>query len=237
MIQKKGFMDSYKTKTFRRVFEEFRNTILLKYADGLDKVICSLGSHNDMLAEQINFKELHLVDLEFGECKYKYNKYIHYHETSVEKIFGYEDFKGKFDVVIMKDLVEHLNLFMADFVLSLMHHILAPNGIFILTYPNGRSTNRLLGRELGMLRQPTDLSEADKKVGHKHMYCYYDLKHFDKLIDMKKIQEIGIMFKPLSNSQMDKYFSEKELDTFIQIGYDIGPKACCHIGGVYQNVP
>ena len=73
-IQKKGFMGSYKTKTFRRGFEEFRNTILMKYASGQSKIVCALGSHNDMLAEQIDFKELYLVDIEFGECKHSNNE-------------------------------------------------------------------------------------------------------------------------------------------------------------------
>jgi len=236
VIQKNGFMSSYSTNTFRRIFEEFRNTILLKYCNDPNNVVCSLGAHNDMLADEIKFKELYLIDLEFGKCKYKSNPNIRYWITSVENIFNYNYFNNKFDVVIMKDLIEHLEPYLANIVLTNIHTILKPNGIFILTYPNARSTNRLIGTELGMLLLPGALSDGDIKVGHKKMYCYNDLAKFEKLINMEKIQDIGIMFKPLSNAQMDKYFI-KNLDMFIEIGYDIGAKVCCHIGGVFKNVP
>lgn len=235
MIQKKGFMDSYKTKTFRRIFEEFRNTILLKYADGLDKVVCSIGSHNDMLAQQINFKELHLVDLKFGECKYKYNKYIHYYEMDLNEFITHAIGLGfKFDVIIMSSIIEHLTHVEKVNCLKRIKKLLNPNGVFILGYPNAHSINRLLGVEMGLLSYAAEIKARDKEVGHKHMYSWRSLYAFRGYIGLKEIETKGIMFKPLPNSMMDKYFSDK-LDTFIELGKELGIQACAYIVVVYKN--
>ncbi|KKM87750.1 hypothetical protein LCGC14_1265790 [marine sediment metagenome] len=230
----KGYMGSYSTKTNQRIFEEFINTILLKYCSDSNKIICSLGSYDDVLVDQIKFKELYLVDIKFGTCHHKSNTNIHYFEDTVKNIMTHEDFQNRMDVVLMTTIVEHLDEKLLNYIFTHMKNILTNNGLFIFTVPNACSMNRLVGVQLGMLKYPTELDKGDKLVGHKKMYCYRDMPYFLRWLRMKKIEDIGIMFKPLSNSQMDKYFGEN-LETFIQIGRDLGPKVCSYIGGVYQN--
>jgi len=234
IMHEKGYMDSYSSKTFQRIAVEFLNTILLKYCNDPNKTVCSLGCYDDVLAEQIKFKELYLVDMEFGKCFHKSNTKIHYFEESIEKMIFAKNFQNKMDVVLMTNVVEHINETILNNILKHIRNILVPNGIFIFTIPNTRSVNRLVGVELGMLEHPTSLSEDDKHIGHKKMYNYDDITYFGMLLKMEKIEDIGIMFKPLSNRQMDKYFGEN-LETFIQIGYDLGAKVCSYIGGVFKK--
>ena len=226
-----GYMNTYSTKTFQRTFKEFLNTILLKYCNDSSK-ICSLGCYDDILADQIKFKELYLVDIKFGTCRHKSNTKIRYFEDTIENVLKYKDFQDSMDVVLMTTVVEHLDEELLKFIFTHIKDILAPNGIFIFTMPNGRSINRLIGVELGMLRFPEELDKRDKTIGHKKMYSYYDIDLFEEWLTLKRIENIGIMFKPLSNAQMDKYFSEN-LEIFIQIGHDLGPKVCSYIGGVF----
>lgn len=233
IMNKTGYMNTYISKTFQRTFKEFIDTILLKYCNS-NKIVCSLGCYDDILADQINFKELYLVDIKFGECYHKSNANIHYFEDTIKNVLSYKDFQNCMDVVLMTTVVEHLDESALKFVFTYVKDILKPNGIFIFTFPNAHSINRLVGVELGMLGFPKDLSKGDKFVGHKKMYSYNDIDQFEKWLRMKRIEDIGIMFKPLSNAQMDKYFS-KNLETFIQIGYDLGSKACSYIGGIFKN--
>ena len=229
-----GYKGSYSTKTNQRIFEEFINTVLLKYCNDSSKIVCSLGCYDDVLVDQIKFKELYLVDMKFGLCYHRSNTKVHYFEDTVKNIMTHEVFQNRIDVVLMTTVVEHLEQESLHYIFSHMKNILTDNGIFIFTIPNGHSLNRLVGVELGMLRFSKELSEGDKNVGHKKMYCYDDISRFERWLGMKKIEDIGIMFKPLSNTQMDKYFGEN-LETFIQIGRDLGPKVCSYIGGVFKN--
>ena len=230
-----GYMNTYVTKTFQRTFTEFLNTILLKYCNNPNKIICSLGCYDDILVEQIKFKELYLVDMKFGKCYHKSNTKIHYFEDNIENVLNYDNFQNHMDVVLMTTVVEHLDKELLKYIFTNIKNILAPNGIFIFTMPNSHSINRLVGVELEMLKFPEELDKRDIEVGHKQMYSYYDINLFERWLEMERIENIGIMFKPLSNKQMDKYFSEN-LETFIQIGYDLGAKVCSYIGGVFKNV-
>lgn len=229
-----GYMNTYTTKTFQRTFEEFTNTILLKHCNNPNKIICSLGCYDDILVNQIKFKELYLVDMKFGICHHKSNTNIHYFEDNIENTLGYKNFQNRMDVVLMTTVVEHLDKSSLKFIFTHIKDILKPNGIFIFTIPNGHSVNRLVGVELEILGFPTELDKRDKAIGHKNMYSYNDINKFEKWLNLKRIEDIGIMFKPLSNAQMDKYFGEN-LEIFIQIGRDLGPKVCSYIGGVFKK--
>ena len=234
IMHEKGYMNSYSSKTFQRIAEEFLNTILLKYCNDSSKTICSLGCYDDVLVDQIKFKELYLVDMKFGRCFHRSNSKVYYFEDSIENILVNEDFKNCMDVVLMTNVVEHIEKISLHFIFKHIRNILTPNGVFIFTIPNARSVNRLVGVELGMLEHPTSLSKIDKSYGHKEMYGYDDIIYFERWLKMKKIEDIGIMFKPLSISQMDKYFGDN-LETFIQIGRELGSRACSYIGAIFKK--
>lgn len=235
----KGYMNTHSSKSFQRIYKEFLDTILNKYC-GPDKNVCVLGAYNDDLADQIEFKRLVLIDKMFGPLKYRHekghpeitSKIIHYLEQNFYTFFALN--QAKYDVIIMSTVIEHLENQEKDFALNNIANHLNPKGVFILTYPNAYSSNRLLGSKLGLLGHEKALSERDREVGHKHMYTYNDLFTFKEQLGMDLIQKIGIMFKPLPHAMMTRYFSE-DLDTFIELGYKLGPKACSYLGGVFQK--
>jgi len=222
-----------KTKTEKRRYEETFKTIK-KYTTKEDQVLV-LGSHDDYIVNEVNFKQIYLVDLKFGERKYKSDPNIFYYEMDLnEFIDNVEESGFKTDVIIMSSVIEHLTIEGKNLCLRRIKKLLKPNGIFILSYPNCRSMNRLLGREMGLLRNPSDISEGDKEVGHKNMYCVYSINMFTTILDLKLVDKRGFMFKPIPNAMMDKYFSDK-LDTFIEIGKELGINACAYITLVYKN--
>jgi len=79
------------------------------------------------------------------------------------------------------------------------------------------------------------LSPGDRLVGHYYMYDWRAIAHFGMYLGMREIKRTGIMFKPLPNPLMDKYFQE-ELDLFIEIGKKLGLRACGYILVIYQGV-
>jgi len=234
MIEKKGYMNTHESKSFQRIYKEFIDTILNKYCQPhLD--VCSLGCYNDDLVGQISFKTLTLVDRQFGPCKCDYPQLKDVYFNVLDILDFIHETDETFDVVIMTTVVEHLYQHQRHEIFINLKKILKPGGVFILTYPNAFSVNRLLGTQLGFLPNPSFLTSRDIEVGHIQMYGIRDLEYFKNELEMNLIQQIGIMFKPLSHEQMSRYFNE-DLDIFIEIGYDLGPNATSYIGGVFKNV-
>lgn len=253
-VETKGYMWSYSTKSFQRINAEFINTILKRYCSK-NKTVCSLGAYNDVLIDQIEYDRIFLVDKEFGDLKYKENGYfvktdgIEGPKKEFKRITYFEDDIMHFlekrapqlvkvDVVLMTNVAEHLDydeMYGYKGVCSNIKNILKPDGYFICTFPNFESVNRLVGAKLGIIDDPRDLDKHDVELGHKNPMTDWDvIEQIPLHSELKLVQEIGIYFKPLSHKQMDKYFSDC-LDKFIQIGYDLGPRVCSYIGGVYKN--
>ncbi len=208
----------------------------IKPFTSFNKSVLVLGSFDDSVADEIEFKELYLVEMKFGDCKYKdKDKRIQYFEIGlVEFIARSIELNRKFDLIIMTGVIEHLVHQDKTYCLGKIGRLLTENGIFILGYPNCSSTNRLLGVEMNHLPYACALSSGDREIGHYYMYDWRATSHFGMYLGMKEIRKIGIMFKPLPNSLMDKYF-KKELDVFIEIGKELGIKACGYILVIYQG--
>jgi SAM-dependent methyltransferase len=236
MVGYKGNLDD---PTYQIMVRELVK-IINEYADN-EKVVCDIGCYDDYLVDKVKYKKYYLVDREFIKEELRFfDKKNEYNLIYIEKdINDFLDFAIKselyFDVVIINSLVEHLTINERDNAFYKIRKILKDSGVLILSYPNCKSLNRLLGVEMGIIPDPTALDEGDKRVEHKIMYDWKALRHFEQYLRMKLIREDGIMFKPLPNSMMVKYFGH-ELDLFVEIGKQIGPPYCGLLLGVYKKI-
>ena len=226
-------MIGYKTKinnTYQIIIDKTIK-ILSQYCNNNSNIL-EIGCYTDYIADKIEYNKLDLVDLKFGKCEFKDNKNIRYYEMDAEVFI--KETKNKYDIIYMFDVIEHIYPFKRDRILSGLKNILKRDGIVILSYPNSRSSNRLLGVELGFLSRPEDLGEGDIRVGHKQMLSWRSLTLLAKILDLELIKKEGVMFKPLSNSLMDGYFIN-DLDKFVNLGKKLGYKSCARIIGIFQN--
>jgi trans-aconitate methyltransferase len=79
---------------------------------------------------------------------------------------------------------------------------LAPDGRLHVIVPNGLSLHRLVGVEMGMLREPLDLSEGDRAQGHMRNYTIDSLCADMTAGSYQVVHWQGIFLKVLSNRQM-----------------------------------
>lgn len=220
------------TVTEKRIYKDVYD-IIRKYTREEGEVLI-LGSYNDSIIDEIDFNTIYLVDIKFGKLKH-FNPDIGYFEMDLNEFITYAiEIGNKFDTIIMNSVIEHLDVLEKLRCLTRIKQLLKPNGIFILGYPNCRSMNRLLGTEMRLISFPEAIDMMDSKVGHTRMYSWKSISEFVYDTKLKLIQEKGIMFKPLPNSMMDKYFSDR-LDSFIEVGKELGIKSCAYIVLVLKN--
>jgi len=228
-----GYKDILDDPTYQAIQNEIIK-IINEYVDN-EKDVCDIGCYDDYIASKIKYRTMYLVDREFKDKENNKDNLI-YVEKGINDFLDYAiENEITFDVIIMSGLVEHLSLHERDNAFYKMRKVLNDSGILIITYPNCKSLNRLLGVEMNIIPHAGYLDSGDIRLGHKVMYSWNSLKRFEGVLKMKLIREEGIMFKPLPNSMMAKYFGH-ELDLFIDIGKKLGSPYCGEILGVYQKI-
>jgi 2-polyprenyl-3-methyl-5-hydroxy-6-metoxy-1,4-benzoquinol methylase len=130
----------------------------------------------------------------------------------------FEDFKPPelFNTVIMEHILEHVDN--PSHILGLAKKWLAPGGRLLVGVPNGNSFHRLLGVQMGLLKNQCDLNERDHAVGHRRVYTQASLRKEIEGAGYEVIHMGGIFFKTLSNKQMQEQFSPELLRGFFELG-------------------
>lgn len=132
----------------------------------------------------------------------------------------------QFDTIIMDHVLEHIRH--PTNMLRKIKSWLPSKGKLIIIVPNAHSIHRLLGVQMGMLKKPTQLNQKDKKLGHCRVYTPTTLKKIISQAGGYKILEFsGILFKPLSNSQVEK-FPKKVVEGFFELGKQF-PQHCSEL--------
>lgn len=197
--------------------------------------ILDLGCHDDWIADKVPYEQLHLVDSDMGELKHRDNPNITYFYMTIFKFFEFAiDLGAKYDVILLLGVIEHLNHIQKTNLLTSIKTLLVDGGIFVLGYPNANSLNRVLGVEMNLIHSTKTLTEGDKKIGHQSMYGSRAVSHFRFYLRLDIEKTEGILYKPLPNSLMLKYF-RKDLDKFMAIGKELGWQYCGYIVCIYRN--
>jgi 2-polyprenyl-3-methyl-5-hydroxy-6-metoxy-1,4-benzoquinol methylase len=129
-----------------------------------------------------------------------------------------ENFKSEqeYDVVLMSHVLEHLDNPIE--ILRKLKKFVKKNGVILILVPNANSLHRQVGVKMNMLRKVDELNEQDKKLGHKRVYTWNTLKNQIIKADLKILKLKGYFLKPLANSQIEKWFTEKMIDAFYELG-------------------
>jgi len=112
----------------------------------------------------------------------------------------------RFDDILITNSLEHVDDPIG--VLEHMKQFLKPDGRIHITVPNADSMHRQLGVEMGMLKYEWSLNEHDHQVGHQRVYTREFLFEHVKRAGLEVLKYDGIIFKLLSNAQMEALIQE-----------------------------
>lgn len=116
----------------------------------------------------------------------------------------------EYDCVCLLGVLEHME---EREITSLLDNIKEAKHIYI-TVPNAESFHRLVGLKLGLIDSPAQLSEADRKIGHKRYYTLYEV--LERVSDFKgkndfELKRYGTLgFKFDTSVNMVKYLDRIE---------------------------
>lgn len=147
--------------------------------------------------------------------KYKVKCY----NTKIENL----DINNKYDIILLSDILEHVDDPIV--VINKCKTFLRDSNSHIIIFtPNALSLNRLLGVEMGMLKDAYDFNVGDIKFNHNRWYDMDTLLDDVKQCSLKVEMYKEFFLKPLSNAMMKNY--KKEL---LQALYNIGIENCAEL--------
>jgi 2-polyprenyl-3-methyl-5-hydroxy-6-metoxy-1,4-benzoquinol methylase len=85
---------------------------------------------------------------------------------------------------------------------------LAPVGRLVVGVPNGYSFRRLAGVKMGLLREPSELSERDRTLGHRRVYTRESRFRYLHAAGLRPTGQGGVFFKPMSNQQIQDTWTQ-----------------------------
>ena len=146
-----------------------------------------------------------------------------------------EEFKDEpFDTILMMDILEHVDY--PAKVLENMKRLLTPEGRIIIHVPNAFSFNRLLGVAMGIILDCHWVSRDEEvRFGHKRVYDPDTLEREVRAAGLKIVKTGGILFKPLTNVQMQQFVEGKTnewVENFLEGSVTVGnhfPRYCSKI--------
>lgn len=125
---------------------------------------------------------------------------------------------GRFDTIVMDHVLEHVEAPVT--LLARARDWLAPSGRIIVGVPNGASFHRLVGVKMGLLREPCELNQRDRTLGHRRVYTRNALFRDIREAGLSPTAWGGVFFKPFSNQQIDDHWTDEMIDGFYQLGKD-----------------
>jgi len=144
---------------------------------------------------------------------------------NVEYILSFfEDYKPteKFDFITCTNVLEHVEDGVA--FLKLLKSWTSKEGKIVVTVPNALGLHKRIGMKMGLIKDYYALTEADIEKGHVRIYDMNSLKKdFEKA--GLSIEHIGgILLKPLSHTQMERWDSNV-VDALYELGHEL-PEYC-----------
>lgn len=124
--------------------------------------------------------------------------------------------KQKYDNIILGHVLEHVEE--PCRILRSCSSWLNEGGRILAAVPNANSIHRQAAVLMGLLEKENQLSETDKKNGHRRVYNLSELKSDFENAGLKIVESGGYWLKPLSNAQIDDTFNHEMIHAFLQLG-------------------
>ncbi|GHV79548.1 hypothetical protein AGMMS49944_13390 [Spirochaetia bacterium] len=122
----------------------------------------------------------------------------------------------RYNNIILGHVLEHVIDPVA--ILELCKKWISDNGRILASVPNKKSIHRQAGVEMGLLSRPDDFSEKDKRHGHRRIFGPDSFAECFNKVGLKIIKSGGYWLKPFSDSQIEAWYSDKMIDTFLKLG-------------------
>lgn len=144
----------------------------------------------------------------------------------IHSLFEEYEVDDKYDTILAGHVIEHM-VDPVDILIRVKSWA-AKDGTILILVPNANSIHRRIGVKMGLLKRPGELNEQDKKLGHLRNYTWETLER-DIASSGLKIKEMGgIFFKPLANSQIEKWCPKELINAFYELGKEF-PRDCAEI--------
>jgi SAM-dependent methyltransferase len=193
-----GYDPSDKTASFDYYFKRLQANAIEPHLSG-ERVLelgCATGELTALLAPVS--REYHVVEgsqrnIEVARERVPGARFLHALWEEFEPDTDYSD-------VLLVNALEHA----ADPLplLENARRCLMPGGRIHVMVPNGHSLHRLVGVELGMLKDPVELNDADGALGHYRNYTIDSLLADLRTTGLEAQHWEGIFLKLVSNAQM-----------------------------------
>lgn len=146
----------------------------------------------------------------------------------VKKCSFFENYETEivYDTIIMSHVLEHIKDPVV--ILKKIFNWLKADGNFLVAVPNAKSMHRLAAVEMGMLKNEFELNARDTELGHYRVYDTDSLRSDLLEAGFQITHNGGYFLKPLSNSQIEKNWTEEMIDGFFNLGKKF-PEYCAEI--------
>jgi len=200
-----GFDGQLNQYVYRRIAQWFNGLSVLELG-------CADGGMSIHLPK--HFKRITLVDA-VPEYIENVKNLLGSKAEYITGLFEEVSIQKTFDTVLATNILEHV----VDPV-NLLQKIaewLSNDGVIICSVPNARSIHRQVGVKMDVLKNIQELSEADHRLGHRRVYTAETLRADFELAGFKVIDIKGVLFKPLSNQQIESQWSVELIDAFFSL--------------------
>jgi 2-polyprenyl-3-methyl-5-hydroxy-6-metoxy-1,4-benzoquinol methylase len=133
-----------------------------------------------------------------------------------QSLFEEYSTEQRFDTVVATHILEHV-----DDPVDVIRRALdwtAPDGRLVVAVPNALSIHRLVAVEMGLLADPHELNERDRRLGHRRVYdpdgLRGDLEQAGWTVELSG----GVFLKVLTNAQIEEWFTPEMEQGFYRLG-------------------
>ncbi|RKX92674.1 MAG: class I SAM-dependent methyltransferase [Spirochaetes bacterium] len=167
------------------------------------------------------------------EVKHRFPEY--FKSGRLELIHSlFEEYKSeaKFDTILAGHILEHMENPIE--ILTRIKDWLVDDGIIIILVPNANSLHRQAGVKMGLLKKVDERNDLDRKLGHRRVYSSETLKRDIKSAGLKIKEMGGVFLKPLTNAQIERWFTKEMMDAFYELGKEY-PEIAAEIYAVCEK--
>jgi 2-polyprenyl-3-methyl-5-hydroxy-6-metoxy-1,4-benzoquinol methylase len=204
------------SEDFNGKLMRYRLMELMHYFKG--KNVLELGCADGLMTETLVkiFDRVVSVDASYKYCQEVKSRIKSNKLEVICSLFEDLVLDERFDTIIMAHILEHVNDQIQ--ILKLAKNWLNEGGVILIDVPNANSLHRQAGVKMGLLDKCDDLNDLDKKLGHRRVYSKESLRKDVEFVNLKIITEGGVFLKPLTNSQIEKWWSKEMMDAFYELG-------------------
>jgi len=190
----------------------FRFKTIKKYLKG--KRCLEIGSAEGLMTKYLvkNFDEVTVIE----GSQILLDQIPNYRNlVKINELFEEYKPRYKYDTIILDHVLEHVKE--PNIILKKINTLLSLKGVFIVGVPNADSIHRLVAVEMGILKKKNELNFRDKILGHRRVYNPSTLKKVLNKNKFKIKNFEGILFKPFSNNQIEKFLNKNAINGFYKL--------------------